>query len=110
MAYKTRFIGRMEKRLPIAIVVRLACEQDQPVNGSELTYTDNVSAHGVRLVSSRPWKTGDVAMVTSLKEEEVPLRGKVVYCQRVSEGRYYLGLSFNGNRVTWAPFGTYGSG
>jgi hypothetical protein len=109
MAYKSSFVGRMEKRLPVAIVVRLACEQGQPVNGSELTYTDNVSAHGARLVSRRPWKTGDVAMVSSLKEE-VAMRGTVVYCHRASEGRYYVGLNFHGRRVTWTPFDTYASG
>jgi len=46
----------MEKRLPIAIVVRLTEAQDQPVNGAELAYTDNVSAHGARVISSRPGK------------------------------------------------------
>ncbi len=106
MAYKSRFIGRMEKRLPIAIVVRLAKEQDQPANGAELTYTDNVSAHGARVISNRPWKTGDVAMVTSLKEE-VAIRGKVVYCQKREEGRYFIGLDFQARGVVWSAYRTY---
>ncbi len=42
----------MEKRLPIAIVVRLAHVLDPPRNGAEVTYTDNVSAHGARVVSN----------------------------------------------------------
>src|SRR5260370_18698267 len=68
MAYKTRIFGRMEKRLPIAIVVRLTHAQDQPVNGAEVTYTDNVSAHGPRVVSNPPCQPGEVAQVTSLKD------------------------------------------
>ncbi len=57
MAFKSTLDGRMEKHIPIAIVVRLTQAQDQPVDGAELTYTDNVSAHGSRVVSSRPWQT-----------------------------------------------------
>ncbi len=106
MAFKTRFIGRMEKRLPIAIVVRLAHEQDQPADSAELTYTDNVSAHGARVISDHPWKTGDTATVTSLKDE-VAIRGKVVYCQKRQEGRYYIGLNFLDRGVVWSVYRTY---
>ena len=106
MAFKTRFVGRMEKRLPIAIVVRLAHEQDQSADGAELTYTDNVSAHGARVISDHPWKTGDTATVTSLKDE-VAIRGKVVYCQKLMDNRYCVGLNFNGCGVTWSTYRTY---
>ena len=106
MAFKTRFIGRMEKRLPIAIVVRLAHERDQTADGAELTYTDNVSAHGARVISDHPWKTGDTATVTSLKDE-VAIRGKVVYCQKRQEGRYYVGLNFLDRGVVWSVYRTY---
>ena len=109
MAFKTRFIGRMEKRLPIAIVVRLAHEQDQSADGAELTYTDNVSAHGARVISDHPWKTGDTATVTSLKDE-VAIRGKVVYCQKRQEGRYYIGLNFMDRGVVWSVYRTYAKG
>jgi hypothetical protein len=106
MAYQTRFIGRMEKRLPIAIVVRLAREQGQHVNGAELTYTDNVSAHGARVVSRHAWGTGEVLTVTSLKDE-IAIRAKVVYCHQVTGDRYYVGLNFQGRRVTWSAYATY---
>src|SRR5258708_12567658 len=82
MGYKSNLDGRMEKRIPVAIVVRLTHAQDQPANGAELTCTDNVSAHGARVVSSRPWQPGDLAQVTSLKHE-IPIRGKVVSCQKL---------------------------
>jgi hypothetical protein len=99
----------MEKRIPIAIVVRLTHAQDQPVNGAELTYTDNVSAHGVRVVSSRSWQTGEVAQVTSLKDETT-LSGKVVYCQKLPDDRYLVGLNFQDRRVTWSMYRTYNGG
>src|SRR5258707_15584061 len=100
MAFKTRFIGRMEKRLPIAIVVRLAHEQDQPADSAELTYTDNVSAHGARVISDHPWKTGDTATVTSLKDE-VAIRGKVVYSKKLKKGSSSIELNFLNLEQYW---------
>ncbi len=94
MGYKSNLDGRMEKRIPVAIVVRLTHAQDQPANGAELTCTDNVSAHGARVVSSRPWQPGELAQVTSLKDE-ITIRGKVVYCQKL------LAISFG--RLSFAP-------
>jgi PilZ domain len=106
MAFKSTLDGRMEKRIPIAIVVRLTQAQDQPVDGAELTYTDNVSAHGARVVSSRPWQTGEVAQITSLKDENT-LSGKVVCCRQLQGGRYLIGLNFQDCRVTWSTYRTY---
>jgi hypothetical protein len=96
----------MEKRLPIAIVVRLAHAQDQPVNGAEVTYTDNISAHGARVVSRRSWQAGDLAQLTSLKDEST-IRGRVVYCTKLPDDRYFVGLSFQGQGVTWPMYRTY---
>jgi len=103
MVFATRLDGRMEKRLPIAIVVHLARAQDPPHNGAELTYTDNVSAHGARVLSSRPWQTGELARVTSFKDKSGIL-GKVAYCQKLEDKRYGIGLNFNGNSATWLAF------
>jgi hypothetical protein len=99
----------MEKRIPIAVVVHLIRMQDQPVNGAELTYTDNVSAHGARVVSRHPWQTGDVAQVTSLKDE-ITLSGEVVYCQKLPDDRYLVGLNFQNRRVTWSMYRNYNGG
>jgi hypothetical protein len=106
MALEIKLEGRMEKRLPIAIVVHLARVQDQPVDGAELTYTDNVSAHGARVLSNRPWQTGELVQVTSFKEK-VPIRGKVTHCEKRGDKRYSIGLNFNGSRVTWSTFRAY---
>jgi hypothetical protein len=106
MAFKSRIVGRVEKRLPIAIVVRLAPAQHQSANGAEMTYTDNVSVHGARVVSTRSWQAGDMAQVTSLKDE-ITLSGKVVYCHKLQDHRYLIGLNFLGRRVTWSAYNTY---
>src|ERR1700687_1371753 len=104
----SRFDGRMEKRLPIAIVVRLTQAQDQPVNGAELAYTDNLSAHGARVISSRPWQIGEAAQVTCLKYE-ITILGKVVYSQKLVDDRYCIGLNFQERRVTGPPYRPYSS-
>jgi hypothetical protein len=98
--------GRMEKRIPIAIVVRLTPAQDRPASEPELTYTDNVSAHGARVVSSRSWQIGEVAQVTSLKDE-ITIIGKVAYCQMLPDNRYFIGLNFKDRRVTWSAYRAY---
>jgi|SRR5580693_852791 hypothetical protein len=106
MASTSRWVGRMEKRLPVAIVVRLAPAQDHSVNGEEVAYTDNVSAHGARVVAHRPWQTGEIIWVTSLKDENT-IRGKVVYCQKLPDDRYLIGLNFQDRRVTWSRYCAY---
>jgi hypothetical protein len=106
MASERILNGRMDKRLPIAMVVHLAQGQDQSVNGSEVTYTDNISVSGARVITSRPWQTGEIVQLTPLKEETT-IRGKVVYCQKLVDDRYCIGLNFNGRPVTWSTFRTY---
>ncbi len=106
MASESILNGRMDKRLPIAMVVHLAQAQAQPVNGSEVTYTDNISVNGARIVTSRPWQAGEIVQVTPLREETT-IRGKVVYCQKLVDDRYCIGLNFRGRPVTWSTFRTY---
>ena len=43
----------MEKRVTVAIVVHLARAEDHTAEGPELTHTDNISAHGACVISSR---------------------------------------------------------
>lgn len=105
MAFKSVFVGRMEKRLPIAVVVRLTRLQDQPADAEEMTHTDNISPHGARVVSSRPWQIGEEAQVPCLNEE-IAICGKVVYCQKFPDDRHFIGLNFQGCRVTWSTYQT----
>jgi PilZ domain len=96
----------MEKRLPIAMLVNLASAQAQGVAGAELTYTNNVSAHGACVVSNRSWQPGEVAEITSLLDQ-IAMRGKVVYCHKCDEDRYAVGLSFQNSAVIWSIYMKY---
>ena len=98
----------MEKRLPIVVVVHLAHLRDHPVKAAELTYTENVSAHGASVISKCAWQPGESVQVTSFKEQ-VELRGKIVYCRKCSNDRYVVGLTFRECEVTWRTYRTYAS-
>jgi PilZ domain len=95
--------GRHEKRLPIAVVVCLTGVKQPHGAGEEKTYTENVSLHGAKVISQRPWQPGEEAQVTPLKYG-IPARGKVVYCKRLSTDRYFVGLNFPRHPVYWSSF------
>src|SRR5215469_11081777 len=44
-------------------------------NGTELTYTDNLSAHGACIVSNHSWQPGEVAEINSMLDQ-IAMRGK----------------------------------
>src|SRR5467141_2430018 len=98
--------GRREKRLPIIVVVRLSRARHLPADDVERTYTDNVSAHGARVYSRYIWQQGEQAQVTPW-EEESPMRGEVVYCQRIDRDRFCIGLKFQERPVTWSSLRRY---
>ena len=102
----TKTERKMEKRIPIAIVVHIARAEDHTAERPELTFTDNISAHGACVVSSRRWKPGEVAEVTSLNDK-IMLVGKVTYCQKRGDERYCVGLNFSDREVTWNPYVKY---
>jgi hypothetical protein len=92
--------GRMERRLPIILIVRLAVARSAGTDGEERTYTDNISAHGARVFSKQPLQPDDEIMVTPVNEEAVC--GNVVYCQRVGDNLYGIGVKFQDRTVTWS--------
>jgi len=97
--------GRMERRLPIIVVVRLAQVEGGGADREERTYTDNISSRGARVYSIRPWQLGEVAQVTARNED--PACGNVVYCQTLEDGRFVIGLKFQDRPLTWSAVYRY---
>ena len=91
----------MEKRFPLSIVVQLAQGRERALSETELTYTENISAHGACVISRRLWNIDDVAQVTAL-EGVLALHGRVVHCQKRGEDRYAVGLAFR-DQLRWQP-------
>ena len=91
--------GRTERRLPIIVVASLAHLERASTEGVEWTYTDNVSANGARIFSRHFWEPGDEISVTAFREETT--YGDVVYCQRLTDDRYFIGVKFK-DHAAWS--------
>jgi hypothetical protein len=98
--------GRTEKRLPIILVVRLVHCEPAPAVAEEKTYTDNISPHGARLFSKQLWRPGDTVQVTPLSDESIC--GKVVYCQKMPDDSYSIGVQFQARPVEWSVWQRFG--
>src|SRR6266478_1409199 len=90
----------MERRLPTTVAIRLAPEQEAAADGEEKTDTENSSAHGARLFSKPAWQPDDVVRITPLNRDVAC--GKVVYCQRLPDNRYSIGVKIQGLPVAWS--------
>jgi hypothetical protein len=97
--------GRLERRLPIIVIVRLAQADRASTPGEERTFTDNISAHGARIFSRHPWQPGDEVIVTPLNDETT--WGNVVYCQRLADDRFGIGVKFKDRTVMWSAMRKY---
>ena len=97
--------GRIERRLPIIVVVRLAPLISASADG-EKTFTDNISPHGARIFSKQAWQPGDAVRVTPLNAGAA--WGEVVYCQKLSADRFGVGVKFTDRPVRWPNLQKYG--
>ncbi len=91
--------GRSEKRIARALSVEVWLEDETKLN--ERTLTENVSAHGARVFMERRLQPGQQVLVSSPKEG-VRSPARIVYCQRVSERRFAVGLELPGRVEPWA--------
>jgi hypothetical protein len=66
----------------------------------EAALAENVSAHGVRVLLERKWQPGQWVLVSSPKEG-VRSQAKIVYCQRVAENRFAVGLELSRRVELW---------
>jgi PilZ domain-containing protein len=100
MGKESRFNGREEKRLPIMMEVNLR-PLERTAERRERTYTDNISAHGVRVRTSSPWQLGEQAEITPVKGE-ASMSAEVVYCQKLGSDRFFVGLRFRQSHNPWS--------
>ena len=105
MLQDNTLIGRKEKRLPIIVVVSLADLGQTTTDGAEWTYTDNISAHGARVFSKYVRQPGDEITLTPFREETAS--GEVIYCQRITGDRYWVGVRLKDHPITWRAIRRY---
>jgi hypothetical protein len=90
--------GRIEKRIEVALPLQISTILDP--DAVERTTTENVCSLGVRLLTDRARELHERLMISSLRGDLRRL-ARVVYCQRLSDGHFAVGLQFQGNAVKW---------
>src|SRR5260370_37696883 len=99
--------GRLENRIRLVAAVELCSVQNLFFN--DTATTENVCPLGVRVLTQRARELNERLWVRSLKGELRTL-ARVVYCQRLPDGRFGVGLQFQGQAVNWSRGSLAGAG
>jgi len=81
--------GRSDRRITKEAVVELARPDASQLR--EMAIAQNVSARGMRVATEDVWLPGDPVLLSS-PESGVRTQARVVYCQRVENNRFAVGL------------------
>ncbi len=84
-------MGRIEKRIRLTVPLEVSKLRDP--SGVEQTITEDVSSSGVRVLTRRAMAPNERLMVRAF-QRDLQTRARVVYCQRLPDGRYGVGLRF----------------
>jgi PilZ domain-containing protein len=68
--------------------------------GSESTFTENVSAHGARVVTVRRWEQGEKLTLAS-RTGEFRSSARVAYCQPLQADGFAIGVEFLEPKGRW---------
>jgi hypothetical protein len=82
---------RSESRIPMEIPIVLEGHRQLP--GVETTFTENVSAKGARVVSTRHWDKG-ARLTLASRSGEFRSSARVAYCQPIHGDGYAIGVEF----------------
>jgi hypothetical protein len=91
--------GRSEKRIARSVSLKVSVPPEPKV--SERMLTENVSAHGARVVLEQRLQPGQEVMIDS-PADGVRFQARIVYCQHLSAGKFAVGLELTGRVETWA--------
>lgn len=83
--------GRLEKRVRVALQVQLLKLQSPGI--VEQAKTENVSGGGARIVTPHPLQPHEELLLTT-SEAKVQRYARVVYCQRLPDQSYAVGLRY----------------
>lgn len=93
--------GRVEKRIHREVPMQISSLQERGSRDlSEKTTTENISTHGVRVLTKRALPPQERLLVTSLNGSEEPIPARVVYCQPLAEGVFGVGLQLEKGKAT----------
>src|ERR1700690_1892213 len=89
---------RVERRIPMEIPVLLDGHRQMP--GTESTFTENVSARGARVVSTRRWEHGERLTFVS-RTGEFRSSARVAYCEPLQGDGFAIGVEFLEPKGRW---------
>ena len=89
---------RIQKRTPATVALQVSSAKQPFI--TELAFTENVSLHGVRVATERKWKPGERVIVKSY-HGSIRSLATVIYCYRLAEARYAVGLELRSAVGTW---------
>jgi hypothetical protein len=84
--------GRSEKRISQVLAAEVSHSGESA--HKETTMTENVSLHGARVTTVRPWQRGAHVLVSFLWNG-VRSEGRVAYCQRKESGGFAIGVELS---------------
>jgi|SRR5882724_1475005 len=90
--------GRLEKRIRLAVPVEITSLQYPSAN--ERVTTENVCSLGIRVLAEHARELNERLMISS-SAADLRTLARVVYCQRLPNGRFGVGMEFQGTAVNW---------
>jgi hypothetical protein len=91
--------GRLEKRIRLAVPVQISSFRGPAA--TERTTTENVCSLGIRILTQQARELNERLMISTLVGG-LRILARVVYCQRLPDGRFGVGLQFQGRPVNWS--------
>lgn len=92
--------GRLEKRIQLSLPVQISNLYDP--SRTERTTTENVCSLGMRVLTKKPRELDEQLMISSMVGDlRAPAR--VVYCHRLPDGRFGVGIQFQPQSNYWQP-------
>ena len=100
--------GRLEKRIALSLPVEISNLYDP--SRTERSTTENVCSLGMRLLTQKARELNERLMISSMVGNMRAL-ARVIYCERLPDGRFGVGIQFQGREsVNWEVGSLLGSG
>jgi len=90
--------GRLEKRTRLAVPVRISSLKEP--SAGERSTTENICSLGLRVLVRHARELNERLLIKSA-DGELQADARVVYCERLHDGRFALGLEFCGEVTKW---------
>jgi PilZ domain-containing protein len=92
---------RTEARISTTVMVELSGPDEPFVY--EITFTQNVSRYGARVVTKKRWRSNDSVLV-KLPREYLPIHARITYCQPLKGDEFAMGLQFSSMVYSWIGY------